>query len=66
MSSSVRAKRSGDMLTHVALALLNPVIDKGQVLRASVSAADLFGIRTAVLHAIGLGTIEELDESGIL
>lgn len=57
----------GDMVVHVALARLSPVIDKGRVVRASVSAIDLLGIRTAVLHAIGLGdACEELDGSGIL
>jgi len=43
-----------DMLAHVALSRLDPILDRGRVVRARLTPEDLQGTRKAVLHALSM------------
>jgi uncharacterized protein YifN (PemK superfamily) len=44
----------GDMLAHVALTRLDPILDRGKVVRAALALDDLIGARRAILHALSM------------
>jgi uncharacterized protein YifN (PemK superfamily) len=52
----------GDMVTHVAFARLDRVLDQGRYASPSVSAEDFKAIQAAVLNAMGLTTQPRNDK----
>jgi uncharacterized protein YifN (PemK superfamily) len=44
----------GDMLAHAALSRLDPILDRGRVVRARLTSEDLIGARRAILHALSM------------